>query len=79
VNKQNAHKILDQIRSGESINLPISVTNAALERTGDIQRLPSQSLRANGSQFGNDKPLENDGQTVGERFSWSRYLDFQTN
>jgi hypothetical protein len=79
MNKQNAHRILDQIRSGESINLPISVTNAALERTGDIQRLPSQSLRTNGHECGNDRPFENDGQTVGKRFSWSRYLDFQTN
>ena len=73
--KSEAHAILDKIRDGMSV---VGATEA-LERTGDIQRLPSQPLRIDGHECWNDRPFENDSQTVGERFSWSRYLDCKTN
>ena len=78
MDKKQANAILDRIRSGES-NLSLSITNQALECTGDIQRLFNSALRANGYEQGNDRPCALHDTPVGERVGWSRYLDCKTN
>lgn len=75
MDKKQAHAILDKIRDG----MPVAGATKALECTGDIQRLPSESLCANGNECGNDRPCALHDTPVGERVGWSRYLDCKTN
>ena len=70
--KTEAHAILDKIRDGMSI----SGATRALERTGDICRLPSQSLRAIGYEQSDYRPRQTHEQTTNVGFSWSKYLDY---
>ncbi len=78
MNKIQARAILDQIRSGES-SLSLSLTNEALEWTGDLSRPLGEPLRADGYEQGNDRPCALHDATTGERVGWSRYLDCKTN
>ena len=73
--KEEAHAILDKIRDG----MPVAGATEALERTGDIQRTPSQSLCANGNEQRHDRPCALYDTPIGERVGWSRYLDCKTN
>ena len=79
MNKIQARAILDRIRSGEKSFVSLAITNEALERTGDLQRTPSQSLCVDGYEQRNDRPCALHDTPVGERVGWSRYLDCKTN
>ena len=72
--KEEAHAILDKIRDGMSI----SGATRALERTGDICRLPGQSLRVDSHEPQDHRPFEAHGQDIQKRFSYSAYLDCST-
>jgi len=73
--KSEAHAILDKIRDGMSV----SGATQALERTGDISRLPSQSLRADGHEPQDYRLRQAHEQSVEKGFSYSAYLDKKTN
>ena len=77
MNKHEAHNILDRIREGQA--MPLSVTNRALEQTGDICGLSSQPLRLVSPKQSHDRPREIYVQETEVGFSYSRYLDCQTN
>lgn len=72
--KNEAHAILDKIRDG----MPVAGATQALERTGDICRLPSQSLRADSHEPQDHRPCQTHGQDIQKRFSYSAYLDCST-
>lgn len=72
--KAEAHAILDKIREGMSI----SGATRALERTGDICRLPDQSLRADSHEPQNHRPCQTHDQNIQKGFSYSAYLDCST-
>lgn len=78
MDKKQANAILDRIRSGES-NLSLSITNEALEWSGDLSRSLGEPLRANGDEQSNDRPCALYDTPIGERVGWSRYLDCKTN
>ena len=69
----HANRILDRIREGYPMSL--AITTQALQRTGDISRLPYQTLCSDGNESSNDRavPLESKGIEGG--FSYSAYLD----
>ena len=71
--KSEANAILDRIREGYPMSL--LVTTQALQRTGDIRKLPDRTLCFDGSKSSHDRavPLESKG--IEGRFSYSRYLD----
>jgi len=71
--KTEAHEILNRIREGQSI--PLSLTNQALERTGDICGVFDESLCSDGNAPRNDRASPTPYQGVEGRFSYSRYLD----
>ena len=73
--KNEAHAILDKIRDGMSV----AGATQALQRTGDISRLPCQSLRTNGDESSNDRAIEVESKGVEKGFSYSAYLDSQQN
>ena len=73
----HANQILDRIREGQA--MPLSVTNRALQRTGDICGLSSQPLRLVSNEQSHDRPREIHVQETEVGFSYSRYLDCQTN
>jgi hypothetical protein len=73
--KNEAHAILDKIRDG----LPVAGATEALLRTGDISRLPCQSLRTNGDESRNDRAVEVESKGVKRDFSYSAYLDSEQN
>ena len=73
--KNEAHAILDKIRDG----LPVAGATEALLRTGDISRLPCQSLRTNGDESQDDRASQMENSGTKEGFSYSRYLDSQQN
>jgi hypothetical protein len=73
--KNEAHAILDKIRDG----LPVAGATEALLRTGDISRLPCQSLRTNGDESNNDRAIEMESKGTEKGFSYSAYLDSQQN
>ena len=75
--KSEANGILDAIRDGYPVS--IFVTNQALERTGDLCRPFSQSLRFDGDEQSHDRPCEIPSQGTEVGFSYSRYLDSQQN
>ena len=74
--KTKAHEILNQIREGQS--MPLSLTNQALERTGDLCGLFSEPLCFDGDEQGSDRPCETHDPYAEVGFSWSRYLDCPT-
>ena len=76
--KIKAHALLDRIRSGEARFVSLAETNSALERTGDICRLFSEPLRADGNERCHHRPRQTQSQATEVGFSYSRYLDCQT-
>ena len=73
--KNEAHAILDKIRDGMSV----AGATQALLRTGDISRLPCQSLRTNGDESKDDRAIKMESKGVEKGFSYSAYLDSQQN
>ena len=74
--KTQAHAILDRIKSGDLVSL--AETNTALERTGDLCRTSSQTLRFDGHEQRNNRPCQAHDQTAEVGFSYSKYLDKKT-
>ena len=74
--KTQAHAILNRIKSGDLVSL--AETNAALERTGDLCRASSPTLRADGHEQGNNRPCQTHDQAAEVGFSYSAYLDCPT-
>ena len=71
--KSEANGILDAIRDGYPVS--IFVTNQALERTGDLCRPFSESLRFIGDEPCHDRPCQIHEQSAEVGFSYSAYLD----
>ena len=74
--KNEAHALLDKIRSGEGRFVSLAETNNALERTGDLSRPSSESLRFDGNEQRNNRPRQAHDQTAEVGFSYSKYLDY---
>ena len=72
--KTEAHEILNRIREGQS--MPLSLTNQALERTGDLCRAPGESLCAIGYEPSDYRPRQAHDTLAEVGFSYSAYLDF---
>ena len=70
--KIKAHALLDRIRSGEARFVSLAETNSALERTGDICRLFSEPLRADGNERCHHRPRQTQSQATEVGFSYSR-------
>jgi hypothetical protein len=77
MNKKQAHAILDRIKSSRE-PVSIFITTAALEQTGDICGLFSQSLRAACEEPRNHRTRQVHDQTIPTGFSYSAYLDKTT-
>ena len=71
--KSEANGILDAIRDGYPVS--IFVTNQALERTGDLCRPFSESLRFDGNEPCHDRPCQTHDTPAEVGFSYSAYLD----
>ena len=74
--KTQAHAILDRIKSGDLVSL--AETNTALERTGDLCRTSSPTLRFDGDEQRNNRPCQAHDQAAEVGFSYSQYLDKTT-
>jgi hypothetical protein len=74
---QDARKHLDRLREGHP--MPVSLTTEALYATGDIPRIPNESLCFDGNEPTDDRGGEIQNQGIESRFSYSRYLDCQQN
>lgn len=72
--KSEAHAILDKIRDGMSV----AGATEALERTGDICRTSSPTLRFDGHEPRHDRPRSVYVKSAEVGFSYSRYLDCST-
>jgi len=72
--KNEAHAILDKIRDGVSV----AGATEALERTGDLCRTSSPTLRFDGNEQRNNRPCEAHDQAAEVGFSYSQYLDCPT-
>lgn len=59
--------------------MPLAITTQALQRTGDIPRIPDKPLRTNGDEPCNDRAIEVESKGIEEGFSYSRYLNSQQN
>ena len=73
---EHANRILDRIREGYPMSLLI--TTQALQRTGDISRLPCRTLCADGNESSHDRAIEVESKGIEGGFSYSQYLDCQT-
>ena len=73
----DARKHLDRLREGNP--MPVSLTTEALYATGDISRIPDESLCFDGNEPKNDRTGETQNSRTEEGFSYSRYLDSQQN
>lgn len=73
----HARTILNRVREGYP--MPLAITTQALERTGDIPRIPDESLCFNGDEFSNHRAIETESKGIEEGFSYSRYLNSQQN
>ena len=69
----HANRILDRIREGYP--MPLAITTQALQRTGDISRLPCRTLCSDGNESSHDRAIEVESKGIEGRFSYSRYLD----
>ena len=78
MNKNEAHAILDRIRTDRE-PMSIFVTNEALRLTGDIVGVFDEPLRSNGNEPKDDRTGETQNSGTKEEFSYSRYLDSTTN
>ena len=74
--KIKAHALLDKIRSGEGRFVSLAETNNALERTGDLCRPFSESLRFDGNESCHDRPRQTHDTPAEVGFSYSKYLDY---
>ena len=72
--KTEAHAILDRIKTHRE-PMSIFVTNQALERTGDLCRASSPTLRFDGHEQRHDRPCQTHEQGAEVGFSYSSYLD----
>ena len=72
--KNEAHAILDKIRDGMSV----AGATQALERTGDLCRTSSPTLRFDGHEQRNNRPCQAHDQAAEVGFSYSQYLDCPT-
>jgi len=72
--KNEAHAILDKIRDGMSV----AGATEALERTGDLCRASSPTLRFDGHEQRVDRSCEAHDQVAKVGFSYSAYLDCPT-
>jgi len=72
--KSEAHAILDKIRDGMSV----AGATQALERTGDICRTSSPTLRFDGHEPSDYRPRSVYVKSAEVGFSYSRYLDCST-
>jgi len=73
--KTQAHAILDKCKESY---VSLAETNTALERTGDLCRASSPTLRFDGHEQGNNRPCQAHDQTAEVGFSYSAYLDCPT-
>ena len=73
--KNEAHAILDKCKESY---VSLAETNAALERTGDLCRTFSPTLRFNGHEQRNNRPCQAHDQAAEVGFSYSAYLDCPT-
>ena len=74
---EDARKHLDRLREGHP--MPISLTTEALYATGDIPRIPDESLCFDGSQSQDDRAIEVESKGTEKGFSYSAYLDSPKN
>ena len=72
--KEEAHAILDKIREG----MPVAGATQALERTGDLCRASSPTLRFDGYEQRNNRPCQAHDTPAEVGFSYSQYLDCPT-
>ena len=75
--KNDANRILNRVREGYAMSL--AITTQALQRTGDIPRIPDESLCFDGNEPKDDRAIEVESQGTESRFSYSAYLDSQQN
>ena len=75
--KNDANRILNRVREGYAMSL--AITTQALQRTGDIPRIPDESLCFDGNEPKNDRAIEVESKGTESRFSYSAYLDSQQN
>ena len=75
--KTEAHAHLNRLREGHP--MPVSLTTEALYATGDIPRIPDESLCFDGSQSQDDRAIKMESKVTESRFSYSAYLDSQQN
>ena len=73
--KSDAHALLDKIRDG----LSVAGATEALRLTGDIPAISDKSLCIDGDERRNDRPCALHDTPVSKAFSYSQYLDCQTN
>ena len=73
--KNEAHAHLNRLREGHP--MPVSLTTEALLITGDIPRIPNESLCFDGNEPQNHRAIEVESQGTESRFSYSAYLDSQ--
>ena len=76
--KTQAHAILDRIKRKEKHPVSLAETNNALERTGDLCRTSSPTLRFDGHEQSNYRPYKAHDQAAEIGFSYSAYLDCPT-
>jgi hypothetical protein len=74
VNKNEAHSILDRIKTDRE-PMSIFITNEALRLTGDIVGVFDEPLRSDGNESRNHRTSPMENQRVEEGFSYSRYLN----
>jgi hypothetical protein len=72
---EDARKHLNRVREGYP--MPVSLTTEALYATGDIPRIPNESLCFDGNEPQNNRAIEVESQGTESRFSYSAYLDSQ--
>jgi hypothetical protein len=75
--KNEAHAHLNRLREGHP--MPVSLTTEALYATGDIPRIPNESLCFDGNEPKNDRAIEVESKGTESRFSYSAYLDSPKN
>ena len=71
--KNEAHAHLNRLREGHP--MPVSLTTEALYATGDIPRIPDESLCFDGNEPKDDRAIEVESKGTESRFSYSAYLD----
>ena len=74
---EDARKHLNRVREGYAMSL--AITTQALQRTGDIPRIPDESLCFDGNEPKDDRAIEVESKGIESRFSYSAYLDSQQN